>query len=147
VKPDDIAQNYESVASSTPDEPPGEAGVLAAIQSLWNELYGLSHERLQLAALETRRAGQSLVTMIVAAVMLALLLSAAWLGILAAVVYRLVEYELPASTAILIAVASNLLLALMLCSIIRHRSRYLQFPATLRSLKPHIGQRSSRGHQ
>jgi len=147
VKPDDIAQNHESAASSTPDTPSGEAGVLAAIQSLWNELYGLSHERLQLAALETRRAGQSLVTMIIAGVMLALLLSAAWLGILAAVVYRLVEYELPASTAILIAVASNLLLALMLCSIIRHRSRYLQFPATLRSLKPHIGQRSSRGHQ
>lgn len=146
MKPDDIAQNYESAASSTHDEPPGEAGVLEAIQSLWNELYGLSHERLQLAALETRRAGQSLVTMIVAGVMLALLLSAAWLGLLVAIVYRLVENGLPASAAILIAVAFNLLLALMLCGIIRHRSRYLQFPASLRSLKPQTGQRSS-GHQ
>jgi hypothetical protein len=84
--------------------------------------------------------------MIVAGVMLALLLSAAWLGLLVAIVYRLVENGLPASAAILIAVAFNLLLALMLCGIIRHRSRYLQFPATLRSLKPQTGQRSS-GHQ
>ena len=117
--------------------------MLEDIQSLWDELQGLSHERFRLVGLEIRRAGQSLVTMVVAGAMLALLLSAAWLGLLAAAVQWQLENGLPASSAILIAVAFNLLLALMLCGLIRRRSRYLQFPATLRSLEPRPKLRSN----
>ncbi|MEC4748932.1 phage holin family protein [Methylomicrobium sp. Wu6] len=112
------------------------SGVLEDVCSLWHELLGLSHDRFRLAALETRRAGESLVTMIIAAVMLAVLLSGAWLGLMAAAVAMLVEHGIVVSSAILLAVAANLLLALILCGVIRRKSRYLRFPATLRSLQP-----------
>ncbi len=105
-------------------------------QSLWHELRGLSHDHFRLAALETRRAGESLVVMIMAAVMVAVFLNGAWLGLVAAAVLGLVEHGIVASSAILLAVAFNLLLALILCVVIRRKSRYLQFPAILRSLQP-----------
>lgn len=121
--------------SSIGAEQPGDSGMLDDIHSLWDELHGLSRDRFQLAALEARRAGLSLVIMLVTGVMLALLLSAAWLGLLAASVQWQVENGFKASSAILLAVAFNLLLALILCGVIRRRSRYLQFPAMLRSLE------------
>ena len=111
-------------------------GVLADAQSLWTELCGLSLDRLQLAALETRRAGDSLVTMIISGVMIAGLLTSAWLGLLAAAVVVLIDTGLAASSAILLATAFNLFLALILLGLIRRKSRHLQFPATLRSLQP-----------
>ncbi|CAD6875515.1 phage holin family protein [Methylomonas fluvii] len=116
--------------------PSNDVGMLEDIQLLWEDLQGLSHDRFRLAALETRRAGQSLITMVAAAVMLGLLLSAAWLGLQAAGVQWLIEHDLRTSSAILFAVAFNLLLALSLLGLIRRRSRYLQFPATQHSLKP-----------
>jgi uncharacterized membrane protein YqjE len=113
-----------------------DSGVLEDIRTLWHELLGLSHDRFRLAALETQRAGESLVTMIMAAVMVAVLLSGAWLGLMAAAVAGLIEHGVVASSAILFAVAVNLVLVLILCGVLRRKSRYLQFPATLRSLQP-----------
>lgn len=128
------------------DETPGQtstrgdsvsgSGILEDVQSLWNELHGLTHDSFRLAALETQRAGESLVAMIVAGVMVAILLSCAWMGLVAAAVVRLVESGVVASSAILLAVAFNLLLSLILCGVIRRKSRYLQFPATRSSLQP-----------
>lgn len=114
----------------------GESGVLQAVQLLWYELYRLSYDRIRLAALETQRAGESLVTMIVAAIMVAFLLSSAWLGFMAVAVLSMVASGVVASSAILLAVAFNLFLALMFCGVIRRKRHYLQFPATLRSLHP-----------
>ena len=80
--------------------------------------------------------GKSLVAMIVAGVMVGVLLIGAWLGLMAAAMLELVEHDVVAtSSAILLAVASNLLIALILFGVIRRKSRYLQFPATLRSSK------------
>ncbi len=110
--------------------------MLEDAQSLWYELRGLIHDRFRLAALETQRAGKSLVDMIVAGVMVAVLLIGAWLGLMTAAVLELVEHGVVAtSSAILLAVASNLLIALILFGVIRRKSRYLQFPATLRSFQ------------
>ena len=110
--------------------------MLEDAQSLWHELRGLTHDRFRLAALETQRAGKSLVDMIVAGVMVGVLLISAWLGLMAAAVLELVEHDVVAtSSAILLAVASNLLLVLILFGVIRRKSRYLQFPATLRSFQ------------
>lgn len=114
----------------------GDTGVLEDARSLWHELRGLSHDRFRLAALETQRAGESLVAMIMTGVIVAILLSGAWLGLMAAAVAVMVEHGFMVSSAILLAIASNLLLALILCGVIRRKSRYLQFPATLRSLQP-----------
>ena len=116
--------------------PPSVSGLLEEAKSLWQELRGLAHDQLALAALETRLAGKSLVTMIAAGVMVAVLLVSAWLGLVGAVVLWLTGIGVVASIAILLAVAANLLLALILYDMIRRQSRHLQFPATLRSLRP-----------
>jgi hypothetical protein len=110
--------------------------MLEDAQWLWHELRGLTHDRFRLAALETQRAGKSLLEMIVAGVMVGVLLISAWLGLMAAAVQKLVEHGVVAtSSALLLAVASNLLFVLILVSVIRRKSRDLQFPATLRSFK------------
>ena len=110
--------------------------MLEDAQSLWHELRGLTHDRFRLAALETQRAGKSLVDMIVAGVMVGVLLIGAWLGLMTAAVLELVEHGVVGtSSAILLAVASNLLIALILFGVIRRKRRYLQFPATLRSFQ------------
>jgi len=67
--------------------------------------------------------------------MIAVLLSCAWMGLMAAAVLWLIENGIMASSAILLAVAFNLLFALILFGVIRSKSRYLLFPATLRSLQ------------
>ena len=124
--PRQTATHADAVSDST---------VLEEAQSLLHELRGLTHDRFRLAALETRRAGESLVSMIIAGVMVAFLLSSAWLGLMTAAVLGLIDHGVVASSAILLAVAFNLLLALILCRVMRRKSRYLQFPATLRSLQ------------
>lgn len=119
--------------------PPGSldaTGVIAQAQSLLHEWLGLAQDRFHLAALETRRAGESLVAMIVAGVLAGVLLGSAWLGFEAAAVLWLIEHSLVASNAVLLAVAFNLLFALILLGVMRRKSRFLQFPATLRSLQP-----------
>jgi uncharacterized membrane protein YqjE len=122
-----------AVNETTPERAPS---VLDDAQALWHELHTLIHDHLQLAALETRRAGESLVTMLVAGFMVALLLIGAWLGLGVAAVQWLIEQGMLASSAILLAVAVNLLVVLLLCAVIRNKSRYLQFPALLRSFQP-----------
>jgi len=114
----------------------GASGLLEEVSSLWYEVRGLVHDRLTLAALETRLAGKSLVTMIAAGVLVACLLVSAWLGFMAAAVLWLIGIGVMASIAMLIAVAANLVLALIFYGVIRRQSRHLQFPATLRSLRP-----------
>jgi len=124
--PRQTAMHIDPVSGST---------LLEDAQSLLHELGGLTHDRFRLAALETRRAGESLVSMIMAGVMVAFLLSSAWLGLMASAVLGLIGNGVVASSAILLAVALNLLLALILYRVIRRKSRYLQFPATLRALQ------------
>lgn len=131
------AVNNETLGQTTTrGDPTKDSGVLKDAQSLWYELRELSHDRFRLAALETQRAGGSLAVMLMAAVMITVLLIGAWLGLLAAAVLWQVEHGIVTSNAILLAVIFNLLLTLILCGVIRRKSRYLQFPATFRSLRP-----------
>jgi len=121
--------------TATHGDPVSGSTVLDDAHSLLHELKRLTHDRFWLAALETRRAGESLVSMIMAGAMVAFLLSSAWLGLMAAAVLGLIDNGVMASSAILLAVSFNLLLVLLLCRVLRRKSRYLQFPATLRSLQ------------
>lgn len=117
-------------------EPQIDSGVLEDMLSLWDELQGLGHDHFRLAALETRRAGQSLVTMLATSVLMVLLLNSAWLGLLAGGVVWLLENGIKASSALLLTVALNLLLLLICIRVIRRHSRYLQFPAVTNGLNP-----------
>jgi uncharacterized membrane protein YqjE len=112
------------------------SSLLEDARALWLELRGLSHDRFQLAVLETQQAGVSLVNMVMVGVLVAGLLCCAWIGFLVAVVLNLIENGVVARSAILLAVVFSLLLALIFCRVLRHKSRYLQFPATLHSLQP-----------
>ncbi len=129
------ANGFEDGATGQSD-PLSSSGILDDAQSLWQELRALSFDRLQLAALETQRAGRSLVSMLIAGIIAACLLGSAWLGLLATVVLVMIEHGLPVGSAMLLAVAANLLAALILLVLIRRKSRFLKFPATLNSLKP-----------
>ena len=133
-----------SISSANVAPPPqpttvgeGEAGggLMGDVRTLWHQLLGLAHDHLQLAVLETRLAGQSLVAMVAAGVMVALLVVSAWIGLLAAVVVSLVSTGLSVSAAILLGAGANLLVALLLCAFIRRMSRHLLWTASLRSLR------------
>jgi hypothetical protein len=117
-------------------DPPAEPGLLESTGALWHELRGALHDQLRLAVLETKLAGTSLAVMLAAGVMVALLLVTAWLGLVGAGVLWLIGMGVAASMAMLMAVAASVVFALALCFLIRRQSRHLQFPATLRSLRP-----------
>jgi hypothetical protein len=122
--------------TATPDDLQNDPGVLDVALLLWDELRGLSVDRIRLAALEMQRAVDSLVSMIISGVMIAVLLLSAWLGTLAAAVLVLIENGITASSAIFLAVAANLFLTLILFAAIRRKRRFLQFSSTLRSFQP-----------
>ena len=131
----DAVKDETSGQTAQRGDPLSGSGVWEDAQLLWHELRGLSVDRFHLAALETQRAGDSLVSMIISGVMIAVLLMSAWLGLQAAAVLVLIENGFDASSVILLAVAANLLLTLILFGVIRRKSRFLQFPSTLRSLQ------------
>jgi uncharacterized membrane protein YqjE len=121
--------------AATRSDPVNSSSLLDDARTLWSEVRGLSHDRFQLAALETQQAGVSLVNMIIAGVLVGGLLCGAWMGLLSAAVLGLIENGVMVRNAILLAVVLNLLLALIFCRVIYRKSRYLKFPATLHSLK------------
>ena len=122
------------------EDPQAEAassarGLLDEVQRVWREVSGLAHDQLQLAVLETRLAGISLVTMIAAGVIIAVLLVSAWLGLIAAVILLLVGAGLAVGFALALGVAANLILALLLTKVIRVKSADLHWAATLSSMQ------------
>lgn len=113
-----------------------QPGVLQEAQRLWHELRAMAHDQLTLVALEARLAGESLVHMLIAGVAIAVLLISAWLGLMAAGIVWLVGLGVLAPAAILGAVLAHLIGAAILYAWLRKQSRHLQFPSTLRSLRP-----------
>lgn len=113
----------------------GAIGVIDEARRVWQDLSGLAHDRLQLAVLETRLAGNSLVTMIAAGVIVAVLLVSAWLGLLAAIIVLLVGTGLAIGFALAAGVVANLVLAAVLVKVIRSKSEDLRWAATLRGLQ------------
>lgn len=132
-----------AIKSETPEQTDGrghsgkDPSLADDVKSLWHELRELNHMQLQLAALEAQQAGKSLVIMMVAGVIAAILLSVAWLGFLATAVLALSRYGILTDyiLLILLTVTLNLLLVLVLWRIISSKSYYLRFPATVRSIQ------------
>jgi hypothetical protein len=118
-------------------------GPLDDLSALRRELRGLVHDQLQLAALEVRLAAHSLMTMIAAAVCIGALLVAAWVGLMGAAGLGLIGMGLEPAMVLLVLVAFTLVLAGLLRVLIRHRSRDLGLPASMRALKrPGAGDRN-----
>jgi len=106
------------------------------VRYIWRDVRLLVHDHLKLAALETKLVAESLVSMIATSVAVVLLLVTAWVGLISAGVVALVEQGIVVSVAILIAVAVNVIIAFLLSIAIRRQVSHLQWPATLRSLRP-----------
>jgi hypothetical protein len=106
------------------------------LSALRRELRALAHDQLQLAALELRLAAHSLMTMISAAVFIGALLVVAWLGLMGAAGLGLSGMGLEPALVLLVLAALTLVLAGLLRVLVRHRSRDLGLPASLRALKP-----------
>ena len=103
------------------------------IEGIVREVGGVIQDRLRLAVLEGKQAGEGLATMIVAAAILAVLLSSAWLGLMGAGVFLLTRNGVDIIPAVMGAVAVNLVLAGFAHAAIRRAKIALQFPATIRS--------------
>lgn len=116
----------------------GQAGgLLEEVGGIWQEFMHLLHDHLRIATLETRLVAENLVGMVATSVGIMLLLVTAWLALVSAGVVALVEHGVTSATvALLIAVAANAVVAVVLAIMVRKQVRNLQWPATLRSLKP-----------
>jgi len=134
----DSAQATGSVPAQPPAADTGAPapGLIDNAAALWGDLKGLAHDHLELAALETRRAGESLVSIVAYGIVVGVLLVSAWLGLIAALVLWLVDRGVAASAAVLLAVLVNLVGAGVLVLLIKRTSQALKFPATVRALKP-----------
>lgn len=121
-----------------------ESSPLEDLSTLRQELQGLVHDQLQLAAVELRLAAHSLTNMISAAFAISLLLVMAWAGLMTAAVLGLISAGLPPAVALLLIATLTAVLALLLAKNIRYWSRNLGFPASLRALFPKDKEASER---
>ncbi|MEO7762306.1 MAG: phage holin family protein [Casimicrobiaceae bacterium] len=126
----------EPDASAAADTTPPTPGLLENTGALWNDLKGLAHDHLELAALEARRAGESLVSIVVYGVIVGVLAVSAWIGVVAALILWLIALGLAPSLALLAGVLINLVGGVALIFAIRRQSKALRFPATVRALRP-----------
>jgi hypothetical protein len=117
-------------------KPEKHADLLEDIRLLWFDLRGLTHDHVKLAALEAKRAGNSLVSMVVAGLVMAVLLISVWMGLMTAAVLALIQSNMVGNIeAILLMAGANLAGALILFWFIWRKSRYLLFPETVHSLR------------
>jgi uncharacterized membrane protein YqjE len=132
-----IGIQSNSEASESARESGREPGLLESARLLERELRSIVHDHLLLAALETRRAGESLVRIIAMGLISAGLLFTAWLALISAVVFALIQNSLMSPVvALLLVFVAHAVLAVVLVLQIRKRSRYLMFPETIGQLKP-----------
>jgi len=90
---------------------------------------------LELLALETRRAGLTLVWMVACGAVAAILVVTAWLGFMAALALWAVSIGFPWGAAVTVISLANLLAAAIMTSVCVRKSRDLLFTATRRQLE------------
>lgn len=115
---------------------PSTPSLLKDAKSIWLEFVGLLHDRLQIAALETKLAGERLAAIVAMSVIVAVLAVSAWLGLNGAAILWLIDMGLMPSIAMLIGVLFNVILAVLFFLVIERERHKLGWPATLRSLQP-----------
>lgn len=109
--------------------------LLKQVQALESQVRGVVKTQLQLAGMETRRAGESFVRMVAFAVIAALLTFTAWAVLVTAVVAAVVNSNIISlATALIIVAAVHLAAAFYIVRYIKRRSRDLLFAETTSSL-------------
>jgi hypothetical protein len=134
IRPHEESSARFSAASGEPVA--RHADLLEDLQLLWLDLRGLTHDHLKLAALEARRAGNSLVMMLAAGVVMAVLLISVWGGLMAAAALALMQSHVMGDIEAILSIAGvNLAVALLLFWFVRRKSRDLLFPETVNSFR------------
>lgn len=105
--------------------------LIPAVLALWLGFKQRLHLQLQLLLLETQRAAQSLVNMLILALFAALLLMSCWLGLLGVGVLLLKSAGLSTLVALVCALMLNLLALFICLKLIRRQSSYLRYPASM----------------
>jgi hypothetical protein len=123
----DVSANPPTAANSS---------LITAIMTLWLGLRQRLYSQLQLLTLETQRAAQSLVNMLILALFAALLLISCWLSLLSVGVLLLKSAGLSTLAALGCVLLLNFLALLTCLKLIRRQSSYLCFPASMALLKP-----------
>jgi hypothetical protein len=111
-----------------------EPGLLEQAGLLWAELRGLAHDQFELVALEVRQACSRFALMVALALAAAALTATAWLGLVAAIVFWMIERGASPAGALLAAVCANLAVATACVLLLLREGRELPFAATLRSI-------------
>lgn len=123
-----------AVASDTASPSPGlpDEGVGRLIR----EFRGLAHDYLALAALEARLSVDTVLRMVILAIVSAILLASAWLTLVGAAVLGLIRLGLAPALAMLLAAVASLLMALAGWRRIRYQAGTLGWPAMQRAIRP-----------
>lgn len=114
----------------------GSKGIVEELSGAFASARWLLSSILDLFSLEARRAGLTLVLMLACGAVGAILVVAAWLGLLAALVLWSVSLGVGWEVALAQMALANLVLAGLLWWLCAWMSRALLFPATRRQLKP-----------
>jgi uncharacterized membrane protein YqjE len=100
-----------------------------------DDMRDLACDHLELAALEARRAGSELIRMLCAAVAISILLTTAWLAVVAGGIVWATAAGMSWSAALLIAASLNVVVGALLAWWIRSNAKEPLFAASLRQLR------------
>lgn len=116
---------------------PPQQGLLDELKALISALRSLVQDHVQVAALETRQAGESLVRIIAMGLIATFLVFTAWLALVGAAVLLLIQHTVVApSIALLLVALVHAAVTLGLVFAIRGQSRHLLFPTVVKNLNP-----------
>ena len=113
-----------------------EAGLFDDVTALLEDLRRYAHDHLQLVTLESQRAGEALAAMLAFGIAVGVLLVSTWLIVLGALVLTLIHSGVTTNMALLLALLMNICGVFGLVVAIRHKSRYLRFPALIDRISP-----------
>jgi len=122
------------VAARYPGQAPGTVSLREAVFDLFDSLRASLSTRLELVALEGRRAGIALAQMLLVGVLGAILGISAWLVAVWGIAWGLMELGLAPWLAILVVIAANLIGAWICVLAVKKLAQRLLFPATLKHL-------------
>ncbi len=122
------------MAARYPGQAPGTVSLREAVLDLFESLRASLTTRLELVALEGRRAGIALAQMLLVGVLGAILGISAWLVAVWGIAWGLMELGLAPWLAILIVIAANLIGAWICVLAVKKLAQRLLFPATLKHL-------------
>lgn len=131
------ARPADKAADQTASSPTAhDSSLITAVTTLWFGLRQRFYLQLQLLTLETQRAAQSLVNMLILALFAALLLISGWLGLLSIGILLLKSAGMSTLAALGCVLLLNLLALLACLQLLRQQSIYLRYPASMALLKP-----------